>query len=138
MASQAAADKKVRIRDNAVSAAVFADSKSTTAALNQGGDLLDDTNMATSPTYRSRIYGLRDWSVTITLTYDTANAVQTVIRNAWLNRTELEVQYLPDGTVGNGFQGVVLVESFNASGDVAALETVDVTLQANGAIAAAT
>lgn len=137
MPSQAAADKKVKIKDLAQSGSSFLDVPAQTATLNHGGDALDDTNMATSPTFRSRVYGLRDWSVTITAFWDVASPVLIDIRDAWLNRTQLDVQYLPAGVVGTGFEGTVIVESINLSGAVDGLETAEISLQSVGAIAAA-
>ncbi len=113
------------------------DVPATTASLNQGGDVLDDTDLATNAGYRSRALGLHDWSVSCTANYAPADTALTAIRDAWLNRTALYVQYLPDGTTTNGFQGPVVVESFNLSGEVGGLETVEISLQADGALSAA-
>jgi hypothetical protein len=139
--SQAGYEKKVKVADATESPTNFLDLTAVSATLNHGGDVLDDTDMAniSATGMRSRILGLRDWSISATLNYDTSVAgVVTVLRNAWLNRTQLEMQYLPDGTVGNGFQGLCFVETFNMSGDVGGLEQVELSLVADGDLVAAT
>jgi len=135
--SQAAFIKKIKIRDPADSAGGFDDVEATDGALNHGGVILDDTEMASNAGFRSRIYGLRDWSVTFTAEYSPTRQSLVDLRAAWLNRTKVDVQYLPDGTIGNGFQGKALVESFNLSGDIEGKETVSVTLQGDDALGAA-
>lgn len=126
---QGAWEKKVKISSDGTQ---WYDLPATTASLNQGGDLLDDTDMATNAGYRSRIYGLRDWSVSATSNWAPGNQAFAIVRDAWLNRNKVHIQYLPDGTTTNGFQGEALVETFNHSGDVGGLETVEITLQAGG------
>ena len=135
--SQAAYQKTVNIKDSSQSTG-FVEAEANTASMDHGGDLLDDTQMALSNAYRSRIYGLRDWSVSLTMELNQGSSTAfNILRDAWINQRSIDVQYLPDGTVGNGFEGTALVESFNLSGDVGGKETVDVTLQADGAISAA-
>jgi len=133
--AQAAYSKKVKVGTSG--SGPWNDVPATTATLNQGGDILDDTDLATNAGFRSRILGLHDWSVSITANWDASDAALIAIRDAWLNRTELYVQYLPDGQTANGFQGAVVVENFNLSGDVGGLETVEISLQADGALSAA-
>lgn len=133
--AQAAYAKKVKVGTSGTGP--WTDVPVTTATLNQGGDVLDDTDLATNAGFRSRILGLHDWSVSMTANWDGSDSVLSTIRDAWLNRTALYVQYLPDGQVANGFQGAVVVENFNLSGDVGGLETVDISLQADGALSAA-
>ena len=103
----------------------------TSASLNLAGDVLDDTDL-TSTGMRSRILGLRDWSVSAPINFGSSVTAFATLRSAWLNRTKLEIQYLPDGTVG--YSGNVWVETFSHSGDVGGLESVDVSLQAAGAL----
>jgi predicted secreted protein len=99
------------------------------ASLNFGAELLDDTDF-TSTGYRSRVAGLRDYSINVSAFYATSNTALSAIRTALIGGTNLDVRYLVNGTAG--FQGRVRVESFNNSGDVGGLETVEVTLQSNG------
>jgi len=135
--STAAYTKQVLVKDSSQSTG-FVKAQANSASLDHAGDLLDDTSLALSHAYRTRIYGLRDWSVSMTLELvQGSDKAFTIIRDAWLNQRSLEVQYLPDGTTANGFEGTVLVESLNMSGDVSGKETVDVTLQADGQLQAA-
>lgn len=136
--SQAGYEKKIFIKDLATSAASKIELPTTTAALSHGGDLLDDTDMKNSAGNRTRIYGLRDWSISMTFNYDAADTGVTLLRNAWLNRTLLLAQYLPDGTVPNGFEGNARVETFNMSGEVGGLEQVESNMLAAGTLGAAT
>lgn len=114
------------------------DLPATSPSLEFNGEVLDTTDLSTSDTgWRTRILGLNDWSVSCDSNYASANVALQMVRDAKLNRTRLWVQYLPEGTIASGFQGEVVVESFSLSGEVAGLETVGITLQANSALAAA-
>lgn len=145
--SQAAYNKKIRI--SADDGATWYDLPATSPSLEIGGDVLDDTDLATNAGYRSRCYGLHDWSanadsnykpVTGTPLVDAASGATALLlcRNAKLNRTGLKLRYLPTGSDedGTGLEGDVLVESFGGSGEVGGLETVSISLQANGLLAA--
>ncbi len=136
--TQAAYVKKIQISPNG-SPLDLEDVPAVSANLNHGGDVLDDTNMAdvSASGMRSRLLGLRDWSISVTMLYDTSEVSVTTLRNGWLNRTQLWVNYLPDGTTANGFGGPVVVETFNMSGDVGGLEQVELTLVAAGDLGAA-
>lgn len=135
--SQAAYSKRILVKNSAQSTG-FVEAEANTASLEHAGDLLDDTNLANSHAYRTRIYGLRDWSVSMTLELiQGSDKAFTILRNAWLNQESVEIQYLPDGTIANGFEGTALVESVSMSGEVAGKETVDLTLQADGPLSAA-
>lgn len=130
--SQAAWQKKVKV--SATEGGTYYDLPATTSSLNDGVEMLDDTNMAQDAGYRSRIYGLSDWSVSATSNFEPGNDAFNTVKTAKTNKTAVWVKYLPDGT--NGFEGKALVETFNMSGDVGALETVEISLQAAGALAA--
>lgn len=142
--SNAAYTKKVQV--SADGGTTWLDMPATSPSLDLGGEVLDDTELATNAGYRTRCLGLHDWSinadsnwkpVTGTQVDDDASGASALaaVRSAKLNRTALLGRYLPDGTVGNGFQGSVVVENFNMSGDVGGLETVSITLQGDGALA---
>lgn len=126
--------KKVKV---SVDEADWKEVPCTSPSMDLSGDVLDDTTLANNAGWRSRILGLHDWSVSCDSNYTAGNDALTLIRAAKINRSKLYVQYLPDGTTANGFQGEVVVENFNLSGETAGLETVGITLQANGAIKAA-
>lgn len=128
--SQAGYQKTVQVR-NAGSTVPFGVLPGTDASLALAGDVLDDTDF-TSTGMRSRLVGLRDWSVSITSNYDIASTAFILVRDAWFNRTPIEVQYLPDGA--KGYQGDAVVETFSHSGDVGGLESVDISLQAAAAL----
>ena len=121
---QAAYEKVVNINTT--------EAPANSASLDAGGDLLDDTTFANNAGYRSRIYGLRDWSISLTLEHEPSNTAFTDLKDAWLNRSTVDVEYLPDGTAG--LSGTGVVESFNYSGDVGGKETVEVTIQGDGAL----
>jgi len=107
------------------------------ASISRGGEVLDDTAFEESHDgFRSRLVGLRDWSVNASGDYDgTDTNGQGAILSAWENGTALHVQYLPNGT--NGVEGQCVVESFEQSGDVAGKEQMSFVLQADGALSAA-
>ncbi len=120
--SQAAYEKTVKVGTNEVPA--------NSASMDMGGEILDDTKFTNSAGYRSRFYGLRDWSISLTLEYEPSDTAFTELKDAWLNRNDVEMEYLPDGTTG--YSGTGVVESFNHSGAVGDKETVEVTIQGNG------
>ena len=124
--AQAAYTKKVQVSANGTT---YYDVPATDSSLETDDTILDDTVIGqTSPAYKSAIYGLKGWSVSMTILYDPSNQGFTTIRDAWLNNNTLYVKYLPNGT--NGFQAnSCLVENFTISGDVDGLETVSVTLR---------
>jgi hypothetical protein len=109
------------------STASYTQPPATSATLTLAGDVLDDTTIQ-STGFRSRLIGLRDWSISIPSLFESTNTAFGQIRSAWFNRTTLSVQYLPDGT--NGFLGTVYVETFSHSGDVGGIESVDINLVA--------
>jgi len=106
------------------------------ASLSRGGEVLDDTAFMDNPDgFRSRLIGLRDWSINASGDYDgTDTNGQVAILSAWENGTALYVQYLPDGT--SGVKGQCVVESFEQNGDVAGKEQMSFVLQADGALSA--
>lgn len=144
---QAAYNKKVRI--SADDGVTWLDLPATSPSLEIGGDILDDTDLATNNGYRTRCYGLHDWSSSADSNYkaptgtpatDAASGASALLacRNAKLNRAALLYRYLPTGsdTDGTGLEGSVLVETFGQSGEVGGLETVAISLQANGPLTA--
>ena len=145
--SQAAYVKKIRISDDA--GANWYDLPATSPSFEIGGDILDDTELATNSGYRTRQYGLHDWSASADSNYKPitgvgatddasgATALQKV-RDAKLNRTAILMRYLPTGddNDGTGLEGSCLVENFGGSGEVGGLETVSISLQANGPLTA--
>lgn len=132
--SQAAYRKKVRVSTTGTSG--WLDVPVTSPSLDFSGEVVDDTELATNAGFRTRIHTLLDWSISCDSNFTTGNAALELIRNALLNRTEIFVQYLPTGATTNGFQGKCIVENFNLTGEVGGIETVSITLQAVGALAA--
>lgn len=132
--SQPAYVKKIKIStDNTV----WNDLPATSPSLSIGGDVLDDTNLATNAGFRSRCLGISDFSVSADSIWLENNQALTDLRDSKLNRTTLYIQYLPKGIVdGTGFTGQVVVESYEMTGDVAGLETVSISLQGNGTLTA--
>lgn len=126
MGSQAAYPKKVKIGANAL--------PTSQAGLSMGGEVLDDTEMLNNAGTRSRLVGLLDWQVSGSGPYDAANTAVAALYTAWSTRAPVTVQYLPNGTAG--YQGSGVVENFEISGDVGALETFQFTISADGALSA--
>lgn len=133
----AAYTKKVQVSANGGS--TWLDVPATSPSLDLGGEVLDDTDIASNAGFRTRVLGLHDWSISCDSNFVSGaapgGAALTAIRSAKLNRTALQARYLPDGVAANGFKGSVVVENFNMSGDVGGLETVSITLQGTGALA---
>lgn len=115
--------------------AAWAKVPANTAALDASGTVLDDSAIGFNQGQRSRLIGIIEWGITMTVNYDTGGegaAAVALIRDAWLNRKRIFAQYLPDGTIGSGWEGPTVVETFNMTGGVDDLETVDVNLLSNG------
>lgn len=134
MAGTPAYKKSVKVATS--SSGDFEELPATTASLDDGNDLLDDTDLTSSGT-RSRVLGLSDWSISVTLNWNSTDSGLEIIRNAKSSRSTIYIQYLPDGDEDNGFQGPVVVENFNFSGGVEDLETVDVNMSADGLLGSA-
>lgn len=124
--SQAAYNKVVQIKTTGGS---YASLPANAATLNVGRTLLDDTDF-TSTGWISRIAGLKDYSLNVTCMYGSTNSALSTLRSALLSGVRLDMKYLPNGT--NGFVGRVRVEGYNLSGDVAGLETVEISCPASG------
>lgn len=133
----AAYAKKVQVA--AVGASTWTDVPCTSPSLEVSGEVLETTDLATNAGYRTRILGLTDWSISCDSNYTTADAALKLIRDALTNRTPIQVRYLPKGTtaLAEGFVGQCVVESYNLTGEVGGLETASISLQGNGALAAA-
>lgn len=127
--SQAAYEKKVQLKTT--TGGGFSVLPGLSAEMALTGDVLDDTDFNTTG-IRSRLLGLREWTITVNMNFESTNAAFAIARNAWLNRTKLDIQYLPNGTVG--FQGQGFVETFSHSGDVGGLETVDLSIVSAGTL----
>src|SRR6056297_716624 len=76
----------------------------TAGSLDDANDTLDDTTFCSTSGHRSRILGLKDWSVSVTCNWAPDSSALTVARNAKSSGSEVYVQYLPDGLSSNGFQ----------------------------------
>ena len=124
--SQAAYNKVVQVKTTGGS---YASLPGNAATLNIGRTLLDDTDF-TSTGWISRIAGLKDYTLSVTAIYGSTNTALATLRSALLSGVRLDMKYLPNGTVG--FLGRVRVEGYNLSGDVAGLETVEISCPSCG------
>lgn len=104
-----------------------------TASLTEGGTVLEDTVFETGHSgYMSRLLGLNDVGMSLSGDYSTG-AAQIAIRYAKRNRTEIWFQYLPNGTAGIKFRGVV--ESMEQNGEVNGKEQQSFTIAGDGGLA---
>ncbi|MEV4271930.1 radical SAM protein [Micromonospora aurantiaca (nom. illeg.)] len=109
-------------------------------SLSMQADQLDDTAMG--DTYRSRIGGLKDWSVNLEFNSDfAAGAVDATLFS--LYGTVVTVTIKPTGAATSGtnpmYSGPVLISAHNPIGNsVGDLATNSVTWQGAGALARAT
>ena len=126
--SLAAYNKVVKVKTTAGSSYFALPANSAT--LNIGRTLLDDTDF-TSTGWISRLAGLKDYSLNVSCMYGSTNTALGILRTALMAGTKVDMKYLPNGTAG--FVGRVQVETYNLSGDVAGLETVEISCPASGA-----
>lgn len=127
MTGQVGYQKVVQVKTTGSTA--YTDLPADSATLNLGRDLLEDTDFSTTG-WRSRVAGLKDYSLNAPMFYGSTNSGVNIIRSAVLSGANLDFRYLPNGT--EGFQGRVLCGNFSLSGDVGGLERVDVTLESDG------
>lgn len=97
--------------------------------LNQTVDVLDNTDFdhAKSTGHRRRVSGLHDVSATVSRWDDLSKDFFTAASNG-----EVVVLEIEPGGGTKKFRGFMLVETANRSGDVAALESEEVTFQLDG------
>ena len=130
-----AAYKKSILIKNATSTAAYVEMEATDATLTLAGDVLDDTDF-TSTGMRSRILGLRDWNISAPSNFNSTAAWHILVYGAWRNRRSLAIKYLSNGI--SGYKGNTVVETFTHTGDVGGLETLDISLQADGPLSTTT
>jgi len=126
MSANPAKNKKINV---SVAGAEWKKLPATSGSFNHGPTVLDDTELANDG-YRSRLLGLRDWSVSVAINWKATDDAITIVKNHLYSGADLHVQYLPDGT--NGLEGECVIEGYNLGGGVDELETGDITLQGNG------
>jgi len=130
---RAAYKKKIKVC--ATEDGTYLELPASSASLNRGDTILDDTVFNTEGK-RSRLYGLRDWSVSTTCQDTEGDDAIALVNTQLAARADIYVQYLSNGTTG--WQGKAVIESNNSSGDVDGQETIEISFQANGALGAAT
>ena len=111
------------------SGTTYAHIRGSAASFDFGGEMLDDTDF-TSTGFRSRVRGLKDYSISITAFYGSTQEAIEIVKDAVISGVTLDFQYLPNGT--QGFTGQVIVETYNLSGDVGGLETVEISMPSFG------
>ena len=78
-------------------------------------DLLDASHLGTI--YKNRIYGLMNGSLSVTCDYNESAGTQTLIRTSYVNRSDIWIQFMPDGSTGFNVQCLVSEFSFDVSVD---------------------
>lgn len=116
---------------------VWSEIPAVSGNLNAGGEVLDITELSMAHGFHERILGLRDWSVSMNCKWTASNTALDFIRAAWTSRSDIDIQFLPAGVVGSGWEGTCVVESFVINTDVAGDVSVDISLQGDGALGAA-
>ncbi len=109
-------------------------------SLNFGAELIDDTELKNNDGYRSRLFGLHDWSMNVDSMFESGDPGLICIRTALLARRNIIAQYLPNGVgaLSDGLQGVCKVENYNFGGAVSGDEKIGITLQGSGNLSVAT
>ena len=137
MAEQVSFEKKARLSTDG--GTNWLDIPATSAGLERLAEVLETTKMGLTQetAFRTRVTGLKDWSVSIEGNWEDDSDALEAVTTAWLNGTNLMIQYLPTGQEDSkGLQGTVVVESNPQSGDVAGLETYSISFQGNGPVTA--
>jgi len=102
------------------------------ASISESGEVLDDTVFeSTHSGYTSRALGLNDISMSLSGDYSTS-AGQLAVRYAKRNRTDIWFQYLPNGTNGIQFKGVVATADM--SGAIRDKEQISFDIQGDGSV----
>lgn len=113
----------------------FTQVDSSEATLNVSREVLDTTVMGTSE-WRSKIHGIKDWSVSFPNQFKSAGVVSNMIINHVLNGTALYVRVDVDGTSSNRFTGAVIAEGLEIALGLTDIVKKQVTFQGNGALTA--
>lgn len=103
------------------------------ANLSQEGRLLEDTELLSNDGHKSRLMGLKDWSVSgsgFFKSNQNAPGIEalSLIQSSLTTRSPLWVKYFPDGQ--DGWFGSAKVEILRVSGEVDGLDKIEVTFQA--------
>lgn len=102
----------------------------TSYTLSHGGDVLDDTDFGAGK-WRTRIYGLRDVSVSIERWYPLNKHFLDAIKNQEI----VVISIQPGGTAGGSSEyarGYFVAETSELSGDVSSLESDSLSFQLDG------
>jgi len=105
------------------------------ASLSLNGDILDTTSFEDG-TYKTKISGLRDWSVSVSGDLDPSSAQMQGLLAGYTGGSTVAVVLQPTGVTTCQFSGNTLVESFEISGAVDGKVEVSVSLQGTGSLTA--
>ena len=105
------------------------------ATLNVSREVIDMTVLGNSE-WRSKLHGIKDWSVSFPNLFKSAGVVSNMIINHVLNGTPLYVRIDVDGTSANRFTGAVIAEGVEVAFSLTDVIKKQITLQGNGALTA--
>lgn len=98
-------------------------------------EVIDVTTLGGSG-WHDRIYGIKDWSVSLPNLWQSGGAVSALIRNSILNGTDLYIRIDVDGTSSNRFSGKVIYEGIEIGLNLSDAVSTSGTLQGNGELTA--
>lgn len=104
------------------------------ATLKVAGEPLDTTDFKDTSAYRTRIIGLRNASLSLSLDYEATDTQQAALVTGLTAGTSVFLQYLGDGT--NGFKGEAYITSISFDADVGGKSTAQVEAEFTGALTA--
>jgi predicted secreted protein len=91
-----------------------------------------DTSTRDGAGWKSFIQGLKEWGATIDHLWVPSNAAYQALRDAFLNGTEIAVEFEDDG--GDGFSGNALVMGLTLGQPLDDAVTIPITIKGNGAL----
>lgn len=101
-------------------------------------DTIDVTSFDTVG-WAENVASFKSWSVDAELLYEPANTSQEAIRDALFNDTPLKIRLYPkDASSEDGFEGTVIVTSYEVGIPVDDAVTISVTLTGTGELAVVT
>lgn len=128
------ASHKAKVYLSDASGGTYTQVDTTESTVNVPREIIDVTTLGSD--WRSKIQGIKDWSVSINNFFQSAGVVDGLLRDHVLNGAELWVRVDVDGTALNRFSGQVIAEGFEIGLNLTDSVAKTLTLQGTGALTA--
>lgn len=111
----------------------FVELKTEECTLSFNGEIIDVTTLGGNG-WRSKLQGLKDWTISVTPLFESGNSGLDILRDAFFTGDgNLYIRYDIDGTSSNRVSGIVMIESQEMPSNLSDAQKMPVSLQGNGA-----